>query len=55
VLDAVPVGSGVGSDSIARVAGLGLLEVRAALSALEQGGLVQGDGAGWRLAARARA
>jgi DNA processing protein len=55
VLDAVPVASGVGPDSIARVAGLGLLEVRAALGALHAAGLVLHTEDGWRLTALAHA
>lgn len=55
VLDAVPVGRAVGADSIARVAGLGLLEVRSALTRLRDAGLVEAAGAGWRLTALARA
>jgi DNA processing protein len=55
VLDAVPVASGVGPDSIARVAGLGLLEVRAALAALHRAGLVTHDEDGWRLTVLAHA
>lgn len=54
VLDAVPVSSPARVDSIARVAGLGLLEVRSALSKLQQTGLVdraEGADAGWRLTA----
>lgn len=53
VLDAVPIASGAPVDSIARVAGLGLLEVRAALSRLEEADLVERDHDGWRLAALA--
>lgn len=55
VLDAVPVAAGVGPDSIARVAGLGLLEVRAALGALHTAGLVLHTEDGWRLTALAHA
>ncbi len=50
VLDAVPVSRGVATDSLARTAGLGVLEVRAALGRIERAGLVERDGAGWRLA-----
>ncbi len=50
MLDAVPVASRAGPGSIARVAGLGILEVRAALDALQQAGLVEGSELGWRLA-----
>ncbi len=53
VLDAVPVAVGVGPESIARVAGLGLLEVRAALEKLRGVGLVSHDEEGWRLTALA--
>lgn len=55
VLDAVPVAEGVGTDSVARTAGLGVVEVRSALTHLERTGLIQQDGAGWRLAALGRA
>jgi len=54
VLDAVPVATGAGVDSIARTAGLGLMEVRSALSRLAgQRLVVQGED-GWRLAELAR-
>ena len=53
VLDAVPVSTGARADSIARTAGLGLLEVRAALTRLQRSGLVVAGEAGWRLAALA--
>jgi DNA processing protein len=55
VLDAVPVATGAPIDSIARVAGLSLLEVRSALTRLHQAGLVEPDDGGWRLAALAHA
>lgn len=55
VLDAVPVAEGAPADSIARVAGLGLVEVRAALGRLSGAGLVALDDGGWRLTALARA
>ncbi len=55
VLDAVPVGAGVASDSIARVAGLGIIEVRSVLDKLQQVALVERDGAGWRITEEARA
>ncbi len=55
VLDAVPVVAGAPIDSIARVAGLGLLEVRSALRRLHASGLVEPHEDGWRLAALARA
>jgi DNA processing protein len=54
VLDAVPVATGARADSIARTAGLGLLEVRSALTRLHRAGLVEAGEAGWRLAALAR-
>ena len=53
VLDAVPVSSGAQADSIARTAGVGLVEVRGALTRLGQRGLVQQTARGWRLAALA--
>jgi len=53
VLDAVPVSTGARADSIARTAGLGLLEVRSTLTRLERAGLVVAGEAGWRLAALA--
>lgn len=55
VLDAVPVAAGVGTDSVARTAGLGLVEVRSALLHLEKFGLVEQDGVGWRLGMLGRA
>ena len=54
VLDAVPVSRCAGADSIARAAGLGLVEVRSALSRLAARGLVEQEARGWRLAALAR-
>lgn len=53
VLDAVPVAACARADSIARTAGLGLVEVRAALVRLRACGLVDERPAGWRLAALA--
>jgi DNA processing protein len=53
VLDAVPVWNGAPSDSVARTAGLGIVEVRRALATLEQRGLVELSDSGWRLAALA--
>lgn len=53
VLDAVPVSSGAGSDSVARTAGLGVVEVRTALAYLQRSGLVEQSDDGWRLAALA--
>jgi DNA processing protein len=55
VLDAVPVERGARTDSIARVAGIGLVEVRSALETLYQRGLVEQGEEGWRLAAQALA
>lgn len=55
VLDAVPVSTGVSSDSVARTAGLGIIQVRKALAYLEQRGLVERSDDGWRLAALAHA
>ena len=53
VLDAVPVMSGAGVESIARTAGLGVREIRGALTALLELGMVREDADGWRLAAPA--
>jgi DNA processing protein len=50
VMDAVPAVRPAGSDSISRAAGLGLPEVQATLSRLEELGLVRLSGGGWRLA-----
>jgi len=49
VLDAVPVLRAVGADSVARSAGVGLMEVRSVLVRLEHLGLVTPVGSGWRL------
>ena len=49
VLDAVPVVHAAAPDAIARTAGIGLLEVRSALSKLREAGLVAQDEDGWRL------
>lgn len=49
VLDAVPAVSGASAGSIAKVAGLGIVEVRKALGRLEEQGFVEADGDGWRL------
>ena len=49
VLDAVPVSDGAPADSIARTAGIGLVETRAALAALHRTGLVDQAGQRWRL------
>ena len=54
VLDAVPTSQGARADSIARAAGLGLLEVRSALTRLHRADLVVAGPEGWRLAALAR-
>ena len=54
VLDAVPVGRPAATDSIARTAGIGLVEVRSTLAKLEQRELVAGCEQGWRLAALGR-
>ena len=53
VLDAVPVSRGASSDSVARTAGMALLEVRSRLSYLEERGLTERTEEGWRLAALA--
>lgn len=53
VLDAVPVAHGVLCDSVARTAGIGVVEVRTALAYLEKHGLVEQGDDGWRLAALA--
>lgn len=55
VLDAVPVAVGARADSIARTAGIGLLEVQSALHRLARLGLVAHADDGWRLAALAHA
>lgn len=55
VLDAVPVVEGAGPDSIARAAGMGLLEVRSALTRLHEAGLVAQVEDGWRLTVLAHA
>ncbi|GAB2880571.1 DNA-processing protein DprA [Nocardioides pacificus] len=54
VLDAVPVVRGAPVDSVARTAGIGLVEVRSALGALARLGLVEQSGVGWRLTDAAR-
>jgi DNA processing protein len=54
VLDAVPVARDVGADAIARTAGLGLMEVRSALTRLHALGMVERAASGWRLADAAR-
>lgn len=50
VLEAVPVVRPAASDSIARTAGLGVVEVRSALEALSRRELVVQTDTGWRLA-----
>lgn len=54
VLDAVPVVTGAPVDSLARTAGIGLVEVRSTLGVLARLGLVEQAGVGWRLAEAAR-
>jgi DNA processing protein len=54
VLDAVPVAACARADSIARTAGLGLVEVRSTLVRLRAHGLVEELPTGWRLAGLAR-
>lgn len=54
VLDAVPVGSAAGADSVARTAGVGLVEARRALTRLEGRGLVEHLDTGWTLSDAAR-
>jgi len=51
VLDALPIGRGAPPDSVARVAGMGLLEVTGALLRLHEAGLVDHGDDGWRLSA----
>lgn len=53
VLDAVPLTRGAEADSISRVAGVGVLEVRSALTKLLDVGLVERGDGGWRLTALA--
>lgn len=55
VLDAVPAAAGATASSIAKVAGLGIVEVRKALGRLEAVGLVSSREGGWRLTPQARA
>ena len=50
VLEAVPLARPAPSDSIARTAGLGVVEVRSALDSLAGRGLVVQLPTGWRLA-----
>ena len=54
VLDAVPVSSPAPTSSIARTAGIGLVEVRSTLAQLQGRQLVAGSEQGWRLAALGR-
>ena len=49
VLEAVPLHRGAPADSVARTAGIGLLEVSSTLGQLERSGLVQRDATGWRI------
>ncbi|MCH1868678.1 DNA-processing protein DprA [Nocardioides sp. CFH 31398] len=49
VLDGVPVGQGARADSVARAAGLGVVEVQGTLRRLEEIGHVERDASGWRL------
>ena len=48
--EAVPVASPAPTDSIARTAGMGVLEVTTVLAALARKGLVEQLPVGWRLA-----
>ena len=54
VHDAVPVHRSAGADSIARTAGIGLVEVQRLLGRLHERGLVERVGSGWCLADGAR-
>jgi DNA processing protein len=49
VLEAVPLGRPAAADSIARAAGIGLLDVRSALERLRTTGLVEASDRGWRI------
>ena len=49
VLDAVPATSGAGSESVARTAGIGLVEVASALGSLHRAGFVERGEGGWQL------
>jgi DNA processing protein len=49
VLEAVPLGSPAHSDSIARTAGIGLLDTRSILRRLERAGFVEHGAGGWRI------
>jgi DNA processing protein len=54
VLDAVPLVHAAGADSIARTAGIGLIEVRSTLTRLQAMEMVERSSSGWRLAEAAR-
>lgn len=54
VLDAVPVVQPVLADSIARTAGVGLMQVQSALARLARDGFVEQVSGGWRLGPAAR-
>ena len=49
VLDAVPRHRAVGPDSIARTAGINLLDTRSALQRLERAGIIAKTSGGWRI------
>jgi len=53
LLDAVPVRQEAGVLSIARAAGVGVVETSSLLHSLQRRGLVEQAGSGWRLAAHA--
>ena len=50
----MPLAHDVAADSIARTAGMGLMEVRSALTRLDALGMVERSASGWRLAEAAR-
>lgn len=54
VLQALPLGRGVGTDRLAVTAGMGVADVVAELGVLELTGLAQRHGVGWRRAREAR-
>jgi DNA processing protein len=54
VLDAVPVEIAAPADSIARVAGMGVVQVRTVLDRLRELGFVELDAVGWHLTEAAR-
>lgn len=54
VLDALPVVRAAAPDSLARAAGLSVMQVLAALGPLELAGLAERDGPGWRRRRRPR-